>query len=397
VVARFRRTAHLTFRVAETRVLDVGELLRGCVDIRREGGLRVRSLLTGEESPLTLDELRLLVEVPESEWVEPADDGAALEGLARRGLVVTDADDELVSGLRARDERFEAAHWHPDAAAYHMATRWRGVDVAAFPDVAAEAVAGGEEHAGRLVDSLGEPPPHFHVVAGALDVTELPLVERTGGVYEALARRKTTRLFAADATLRLEDFSTLLYSVFGCHGTAPLYRESLVLKKTSPSAGSLHPIEVYPLLSRVEGFDAGLYHYRTRDHALELLEPLDADRARELASRFMCGQSYLATAQAVFVMTARFDRSYWKYRRHERAYATLLLDAGHLSQTLYLVAADLRLGAFVTAAINGADIDERLHLEPATEGAIAVCGCGIASDERPELEPDFTPYMPRSG
>jgi nitroreductase len=68
------------------------------------------------------------------------------------------------------------------------------------------------------------------------------------------------------------------------------------------------------------------------------------------------------------------------------------MDAGHLSQTLYLVCGELGLGAFVAGAINDATIDERLGLRAFEEGALAICGCG-----RPEpsgLEPVFEPFVP---
>src|SRR5712691_8992762 len=93
-------------------------------------------------------------------------------------------------------------------------------------------------------------------------------------------------------------------------------------------------------------------------------------------------------------MTARFDRSFWKYRWHDRAYRVLLLDAGHLSQTFYLVCTELGLGPFVTAAVNDANVEERLGLDPYREGVLALCGCGRPAASRSEWEPDFLPYVP---
>jgi SagB-type dehydrogenase family enzyme len=110
--------------------------------------------------------------------------------------------------------------------------------------------------------------------------------------------------------------------------------------------------------------------------------------------RFTAGQSFLRSAHALLVMTARFERSFWRYR-DDGAYASLLLDAGHLSQTLYLVCTELGLGAFVTASLNTANIDERLGLDPTSEGAIAACGCGRPELTRPGLELDYAPYVPR--
>jgi hypothetical protein len=61
------------------------------------------------------------------------------------------------------------------------------------------------------------------------------------------------------------------------------------------------------------------------------------------------------------------------------------------------VCAELGLGAYVTAAINGGNIGERLGLDEFEEGAIAVCGCGRPALEPSALEPDFIPYVPRQG
>ena len=72
----------------------------------------------------------------------------------------------------------------------------------------------------------------------------------------------------------------------------------------------------------------------------------------------------------------------------------MLLDAGHLSQTLYLVAADRGLGAFVTDVINNAEIDERLGLDGIDEGVVAACGLGVPGGLSP-FDPEFRPFSPR--
>jgi SagB-type dehydrogenase family enzyme len=116
--------------------------------------------------------------------------------------------------------------------------------------------------------------------------------------------------------------------------------------------------------------------------------------AASAAETFTCHQGFARDAHALFVLSSRFYRSFWKYRRHKRAYGVLLLDAGHLSQTFYLVCADLGLGAFVTAAVNGIDIEAALSLDSFGEGVLAVCGCGIPST-RKSPEARFVPYVPR--
>jgi SagB-type dehydrogenase family enzyme len=86
--------------------------------------------------------------------------------------------------------------------------------------------------------------------------------------------------------------------------------------------------------------------------------------------------------------TSRFIRNFWKYRNHAKAYRALILDVGHLSQTLYLAATELGLAAFITAAVNEIDIENAFGLDPLEEGPLAVCGFGLRGPERNEVEFD---------
>ncbi|MBS7457471.1 nitroreductase family protein [Coralloluteibacterium stylophorae] len=82
---------------------------------------------------------------------------------------------------------------------------------------------------------------------------------------------------------------------------------------------------------------------------------------------------------------ARPRRNHWKYRRHAKAYKVLMLDSGHLSQTFYLAAASLGLGAFYTAALNDGDFCERFGFDPAEHVVIGANGLGIIDEEKQEL------------
>jgi putative peptide maturation dehydrogenase len=395
-VTRVRRTQYLHLRLEDAVVVDVAGLLRGRLDLGRGSGILAVSALTGGETPLEPEELELLRSIPDSDWVDAAGlDPAIVERLVAAGSLVSDADELPAARLRRRDELLDGGHWHPEAALFHARTTWTDVSVAPTWELDPEPVA--DELVEQALERLGEPPPHFHEVGGGHGVRELPLVARQGGLRAVLAARRTTRSFDPAARIGREQLSILLHEVYGCHGTTPLHGARLALKKTSPSGGSLHPIEVYPLVLRAEGVETGLHHYRVRDHALELVEPLSEGEASALAECFVCGQAFFADAAVLFVMTARFARSFWKYRRHDKAYPALLLEAGHLSQTLYLVAAELGLGAFVTAAVNAGNVEERLGLEPAEEGVLAICGCGVRAPGRSDLEPEFEPYEPPRG
>jgi putative peptide maturation dehydrogenase len=392
---RFRRTRYLFVHGEDRQFLDIARLLRGEAVLAPLRRILAISVLTAGEHVISRSELDLLLSIPSDEWVQRSDgDAQALRALALRGLVLSDEPDERLRELRHRDEALSSSQWNVYAALYHFLTKWRDVDVDLEPheeppdldELGADATA-------AFVDAHGPPPPHFHSADEPLGVVSLPLAERDGGVWETLARRRTTRAFAP-GPLSNEELSLVLRYTFGCRGYSRVTDDVVVLSKTSPSGGALHPTEVYPLIRDVEGIEPGLYHYGTERHELELLVRLPPGEAGDVAFELASGQPFVRNAPVLFLLTTRFYRSFWKYRRHRRAYAVLLMDAAHLAQTFYLVCAELGLGAFVTAAVNGANIEERLGLDPYAEGALAMCGCGRpASPEA--MDPQFLPYVPR--
>jgi putative peptide maturation dehydrogenase len=397
---RVRRTRYLVFCSQNVALPDIAAVLRGVARVAYVEQTYAISILRGEECPVTPEELSLLLSIPADRWVDSDGmDGGALDHFARNGLVLTDQPDESLAEFVRRDDALQAGQWNLYGAIYHFLTKWRDVNVdfeLADSADASELTAGVRRFLDDFVDRHGPPPPAFQPSRHDGDVKELPLVDRRGGLYDALAKRKTTRGFDRAAMLTVEELATVLYYVFGCHGYAPMAGHSLMIKRTSPSGGGLHPIEVYPLINGVEGIEPGLYHYSGRDHALELISAIPAAELKRTANEFVCGQSFFGSAHVLFVLTARFYRSFWKYRRQQKAYSGLMMDAGHLSQTLYLVAAELGLGAFVTMAVNGENIEQRLGIDGWTEGVLAVSGCGRAAQRRQALlEPRFTRYVPR--
>ena len=124
---------------------------------------------------------------------------------------------------------------------------------------------------------------------------------------------------------------------------------------------------------RVTGLDAGLYHYDTRGHALERISP---DATARKARDYCAGQPYAARAAALFIMTAVFARTMWKYW-HPRAYRVVLLDAGHLGQTFCLTATRMGLAPFSTAALKDTLIEQDLGIDGISESVIYVTGFGM--------------------
>lgn len=363
---KVRRTEYAFFYVDDRDYPDVTALLRGELKAAPLRRIVAASILAGEEHAISAAALDVLLCIPTDRWVdaEDVDHGdVSVTQLARLGLLVTDEPGAAATAYRRRDEQLASGQWHVYAALYHFMTKWRDVDDA--PD-------------DLDTPSADDAPPVFHSVAHEpADVVRLPDGARNGSLYDLLERRRTSRVFDAGATISSVELGTILRHTFGCQSYVAAGGNAVVLRKTSPSGGSLHPTEVYPVIRAVDGIAPGLYHYSVASHALEPIRRMRAAEVASLCDEFTAGQAFARDAQALFVLSTRFFRSFWKYRRHSRAYAVLLMDAGHLSQTFYLVCTELGLGAFVTTAINGANVEDALGLDAYAEGVLAICGCGV--------------------
>ena len=100
---RYRRTAYAFLYCHDTGFVDLELLLQGTVEPIALRQVLALSVLTGRPQPLSPDELDLFIRLPSGEWTESPDgDEARCEGLARKGLLVSDTeeDDELIRGLR---------------------------------------------------------------------------------------------------------------------------------------------------------------------------------------------------------------------------------------------------------------------------------------------------------
>jgi putative peptide maturation dehydrogenase len=343
--------------------------------------------------PVSLAALAVLQAVSREDWT-PVDDLAAVhrrepvDALVAAGLLLRDGDDPAAADARLRDEAARGIAWWTPALVAQAHGAWTDVDIEARTD------SGLMLSSAQMVEAFGAAPePDFR---RAPEAATLPLAPpRRSGFDTLLEARRTCRNFDPAAVLSAADFATMLRRVWGAFGTRELAPGAVAVKKNSPAGGGLHAVEAYVLVQRVEGVAPGLYHYLSMRHALEPLQALAPADAAALAHRFVAGQDWFRDAPAMVVMTARFDRLFWKYRRHTKAWRVVHLDVGHLSQTMYLSATELGLGAFVTAAINDRVVEQALALPPLREGAIALVGFGPRAAQIRTMElDDLVPVRP---
>jgi putative peptide maturation dehydrogenase len=381
---RIRRCSILFIEPRERVEFDFDSLLTGGNGLRAERQWIALAPHLERECALSAEEVVLLGTVSSQEWTEMAvlvvrHDRALVDGLVAKGLFIGDRSDLM--DARARDDDLRERYWHGRAAVTHAFGRWQGV--AAGKDVRNIGI----KSLAELVDRLGTPPPHFHSrSASEVRITLTP--PQPTAIDILLRRRVTCRNFDVIRNVPFSVFSQILHRTFGAQASHAVNAETAIVKKTSPSAGGLHPTEAYLLIQRVENVAPGLYHYHVGKHALEPLQMLAPDEALALAGRFVAEQDWLARAHALVVLAPRFTRHFWKYRDHFKSYRAVTLDVGHLSQTLQISATEFGLGAFVTAAINEVDIEQALGLKPMQESPLAVCGFGWRAAERGRMEFD---------
>ncbi|MCI1711689.1 MAG: putative peptide maturation dehydrogenase [Chiayiivirga sp.] len=375
-----RRARRCYLECGDRPWIDLAALLRG--ELLPGSAAMVRAYLPPDAKPIDIDadEARVIALCPQHEWVETKTLQAPHAAVARLlELGVLRGSDE------ARPEREDGvgsdahAEWFGPATLYHYASRWHGVE--ARPDLPGDAIAAQTAYSQSAeafaadAQARGPVPTHRHSRGDDARAIELPNPPASG--FDALLKqRETHRLFDPARPLALAALASLLHRSFATQAEAPMGGGLTAQRKNAPSGGGLHPVEAYVLASNVDGLEAGWYHYRSHQHRLAPMEPMAKAEAGPRIVARTAGQAYFRDAAALVALTLRFPRHHWKYPRHAKAYRVMLLDAGHVGQLFALAATEAGLGAFLTAAINEADIDADLGLDGIEEGVVAVLGCG---------------------
>jgi SagB-type dehydrogenase family enzyme len=280
-----------------------------------------------------------------------------LEALCRHGV--------LARSDRKEDSREKAmqawSDWNPAAGFFHFSTK----DVEFASDT--EAVFR-ELKKQALRDPMPLPLKRYR---GAPRI-RLKRIEAESEFPVVLRKRRTWRRFGAQA-VSLDALGTLLELTFGIQAWARVPGLGMAAMKTSPSAGSLHPIEAYVVARNVRGLKAGIYHYDSKGNALECLGPGVAKR--EIQAN-LGHQWWFAKAPFLVLMTAVFRRTRWKYD-FARVYRGILIEAGHLCQTFCLTATWLGLAPFSTMALADTKWEKLLGIDGVSESILYAAGAGM--------------------
>jgi len=176
---------------------------------------------------------------------------------------------------------------------------------------------------------------------------------------EVVQRRRSIRSFLNDP-LTLHEISFLLWASTGLGHT-----DLDAKHRTAPSAGALYPIETYVVANDIAGLTPGVYHYAIESHALDELR---LGNCRQEITAAALGQGMCGTAPAVFIWTAVFNRTKWKYG--QRGYRYVYLDCGHVAAQFALSAVAVGLGSFQIAALFDDEVNDIVGVDGEEESVL---------------------------
>ncbi len=180
----------------------------------------------------------------------------------------------------------------------------------------------------------------------------------TTAIDVALRARRSRRQFGASAhTVALATLADVLVHAAGETGAQAFPDGSPLPLRAYPSAGGLYPLEIYPLLLRVDGLRPGIFHLDVHRSCLAFLGELE--RA-PLRAAFL-DEPMVDGAAAIVLVTAVLPRSRLKYG--ERAYRYAHLEAGHLAQNLLLAAEARGLAAAPVGGFVERELEDLLDVD----------------------------------
>jgi len=144
------------------------------------------------------------------------------------------------------------------------------------------------------------------------------------------------------------------------------------LKLNTPSAGNLHPIELYVQVRGVKGVLSGIYHVDASQNEIVLLQEIEDDGIEKLVGLDKRLNGY------IFVVSIVAFRSEWKYQ--DRALRYCYLDAGHQIDSIKQASTILEESVEVLSDYDSNELDEIIGFKD-EEFSCAVLSVGSISSK----------------
>ncbi len=244
----------------------------------------------------------------------------------------------------------------------------------------------------RLTSKSSPPPTKSYQISKSVPLkthSSLPLQD----LSSLLAHRHSTRAYTAKAMplASLEKFLQLTARAYAWTETS-LGASSL---RNYPSGGGRYPLELHLVVDNVRGLSKGIYHYRPFTHRLDFLGAQTKYRQalQSVAAQRMASNPATDGQPAVlFLVTAVFTRSAWKYRGIPLQ--LILQEVGALYQTMCLVAESLNLAACPVGCFPERAVAEILGLDSHKESQVGFFTLGMPAPPKSLIIESFAYPVP---
>lgn len=204
------------------------------------------------------------------------------------------------------------------------------------------------------------------------------------GLFDVLENRRSTRSF--DGTdISPASLSSLLRYACGESLSEQIQIDEFEYsvkrsRRTYPSGGGLYPIEIYPLLLRVNNRPAGITYFNPENNKLRIIEQKEnGNFTKNVAAKFAGDEIDIEDAALVIILTATFARARAKYG--PRSYRNILIEAGHIAQNIQLVSEALGLDSVPAAGFYDNNLNSLLEIDGMRESCIYAVVVGNGSDQ----------------
>ncbi len=159
-------------------------------------------------------------------------------------------------------------------------------------------------------------------------------------------------------------------------GGKPYYRLN------TPSAGNLHPIELYVQIRGIKGVISGIYHVNAKDECFVLIKEIEEEGIEP-----MVGLSHRFKGMLFIVSIVPF-RSEWKYG--ERSVRYCYLDAGHQAGAILASAHTLGQKATILSDIDALSLNEQMGFGAHEFSCMAI---GVGEETEKSVVPLSSPML----
>ena len=239
-----------------------------------------------------------------------------------------------------------------------------------------------DQYSGVKQPPLFKDPVSDQIIDLPTDFEQLNL---SGNFLDVINARSSHRVFTQE-NISLLQLSYLLWCTQGVKG---LRGKRYATLRTVPCGGARHEFETYLCIQYVEGLKSGYYHYLPQAHQLECLK--EEDNVKDFISVTEQKQDWACKASVVFYYSMVAYRAEWRYGIFTHRVA--LIDAGYVSENLYLACTSIGLGSCAIGAISEKEANEAFGLDGNEEFIFLSHPVGTIQESDKQKELDFYAFV----